>query len=59
MLRAVALLGLTAVAGFILAFHRTRAALIALVIASAIFYFVERKIDDSTFSTELRKLFKF
>jgi len=58
MLRMIAIGGLTGVSGFIIAFHRSRTTFIVLALVLAVFIYIERKIDQNSFSENLHDLFK-
>lgn len=59
MLRIIAIAGLTGVGGFIIAFHRSLTALCVLAVGSAVFVYVEHKINHESFSQNLQQMFKF
>ncbi|KAI6224416.1 Calcium binding EGF domain protein [Aphelenchoides fujianensis] len=57
MLRAIAIGGLISVAAFVLLFHhRSTVALVSLVVASAVFLLMERFLDESSFTADLKQM---
>jgi hypothetical protein len=59
MLRLIAILGLTGVAGFVLAFHRKPVAFLVLALGALLVVLIDRRVSHENFSQDFQRLFKF